>query len=421
MRNLFSVLILAILGLPACAQVAQEVPAPPYIKTVQFRGDTPLSQLPLIRLGERLRITFDDIIGDEADYYYTIQHYNRDWTPSVLAKTEFMDGFDNIRIFEYTNSVATLQIYTHYELNIPNRNTRALTKTGNYMLNIRNGEDEVVFSRKFMIYAPEVSVGVEILRTRDIEFIDHKQVVNFRVDGGDKILVNPDKNVYPLIIQNNNLHNTVSGIAPQYYNGNVLQYRYDQETSFYGANEFLAFENKDIRAATNRIQSIELLELYHNYIYVDPTRRDRVYTYNPDINGNFVIRTLQGNNPDTQAEYAWIHFAVSHPERPAGEDVYIFGSFNNFEIEDAVKMEYNSESELYELPLLLKQGFYNYRYVVARDGVKLPYNPISGDFWQTENEYDVLIYYREPGGRYDKIIGVGNALSTSISNVRRND
>ncbi|HEA29203.1 MAG TPA: DUF5103 domain-containing protein [Leeuwenhoekiella sp.] len=403
----------------AFAQVEVEVPAPPYIKTVQFRGDTPLSQLPLLRLGEKLRISFDDVIGDEADYYYSIEHYNVDWTPSVLAKTEYMDGFDDIRIFEYTNSLATLQIYTHYELNIPNKNTRALTKSGNYMLKIRNSDDEIVFSRKFMIYDPQVRVGVEILRTRDLKHIEEKQVVNFKVDAGEEPLINPEKNVYPLLIQNNNLQNTIGGLPPQYYIGNVLQYRYDEEASFFAGNEFFAFENKDVRAATNRVQYIELLELYHNYLYVDPTRADQVYTYNPDINGNFVIRTLQGNNADTEAEYAWIHFAVKHEKLPEGQDVYIHGNFNNYVIEDAVKMEYNPEAGIYELPLLLKQGYYNYNYIVAANGVALPENPISGDFWQTENEYDVLIYYRKPGGRYDELIGAGNALSTSISTVRR--
>ncbi|MGB3774284.1 MAG: DUF5103 domain-containing protein, partial [Leeuwenhoekiella sp.] len=249
------------------AQVEVEVVAPPYIKTVQFRGDTPLSQLPLLRLGENLRISFDDIIGDEADYYYTIEHFDKDWTPSVLAKTEYMEGFDNIRIFDYTNSLATLQIYTHYELNVPNKNTRALTKSGNYILKIKNSNDEIVFSRKFMIYDPQVSVGIEILRTRELEFIEQKQVVNFKIDSGEEPLINPEKTVYPLIIQNNNLHNTISGLIPQYYIGNVLQYRYDEEASFYGGNEFFAFENKDIRAATNRVQYIELIDLYHNYLY----------------------------------------------------------------------------------------------------------------------------------------------------------
>ena len=415
----FSTFLLLVLSHFAFSQVAVEVAAPPYIKSVQFYGNTSQSQLPVLRLGDPLNLSFDDIIGDEADYYYTITHHNYDWTPSVLAKTEYLKGVDDVRIMNYTNSVSTLQLYTHYELQIPNQYTTALLKSGNYLLSVFNNEDELIFSRKFMIYDPQVTVGVEILRTRNLEYIEEKQVVNFNVDGGDLILINPENTVKPLIIQNNDLKRAIGPIKPQFSIGNMLQYRYDEETSFFAGNEFFDFDNKDIRAATNRVQYIELIDLYHNYLFGNITRENTVYTYNPDLNGNFKINTIQGDEPKVNAEYAWIHFSLDHPQRALDEEIHVYGNFNNYVIEDATKMQYNPESKRYELPLLLKQGYYNYRYVVVKDGSLLPYNPVDGDFWQTENVYDVLIYYRAPGSRFDELIGRGNALSTSISNVRR--
>ena len=415
----FSTFLLLVLSHFAFSQVAVEVAAPPYIKSVQFYGNTSQSQLPVLRLGDPLNLSFDDIIGDEADYYYTITHHNYDWTSSVLAKTEYLKGVDDVRIMNYTNSVSTLQLYTHYELQIPNQYTTALLKSGNYLLSVFNNEDELIFSRKFMIYDPQVTVGVEILRTRNLEYIEEKQVVNFNVDGGDLILINPENTVKPLIIQNNDLKRAIGPIKPQFSIGNMLQYRYDEETSFFAGNEFFDFDNKDIRAATNRVQYIELIDLYHNYLFGNITRENTVYTYNPDLNGNFKINTIQGDEPKVNAEYAWIHFSLDHPQRALDEEIHVYGNFNNYVIEDATKMQYNPESKRYELPLLLKQGYYNYRYVVVKDGSLLPYNPVDGDFWQTENVYDVLIYYRAPGSRFDELIGRGNALSTSISNVRR--
>jgi len=415
----FSTFLLLVLSHFAFSQVAVEVAAPPYIKSVQFYSNTSQSQLPVLRLGDPLNLSFDDIIGDEADYYYTITHHNYDWTPSVLAKTEYLKGVDDVRIMNYTNSVSTLQLYTHYELQIPNQYTTALLKSGNYLLSVFNNEDELIFSRKFMIYDPQVTVGVEILRTRNLEYIEEKQVVNFNVDGGDLILINPENTVKPLIIQNNDLKRAIGPIKPQFSIGNMLQYRYDEETSFFAGNEFFDFDNKDIRAATNRVQYIELIDLYHNYLFGNITRDNTVYTYNPDLNGNFKINTIQGDEPKVNAEYAWIHFSLDHPQRALDEEIHVYGNFNNYVIEDATKMQYNPESKRYELPLLLKQGYYNYRYVVVKDGSLLPFNPVDGDFWQTENIYDVLIYYRAPGSRFDELIGRGNALSTSISNVRR--
>ncbi|GGD87728.1 hypothetical protein GCM10011312_09680 [Planktosalinus lacus] len=129
-----------------------ETAAPNFIKTITFQGNTPQAQLPILKLGERFQLSFDDINGDERDYYYKIEHFNFDWTPSNLAKGEYIDGFDDMRIDFYENSFNTLQMYSHYVLNIPNRDTRGLTKSGNYLISIFDDRNNLVFSRKFMIY-----------------------------------------------------------------------------------------------------------------------------------------------------------------------------------------------------------------------------------------------------------------------------
>src|SRR5690606_9304045 len=143
-----------------------EVNPPDYIKTIAFKSNTPESQLPVLKLGDYLVLEFDALNGNEADYYYTIEHYNYDWTPSVLVKSEFMDGFDNQRIRNYENSFNTYQIYSHYKLTIPNDQTKRLKISGNYMLHVFNSDSELVFSRKFMIYENNAAVGVSIKRSR---------------------------------------------------------------------------------------------------------------------------------------------------------------------------------------------------------------------------------------------------------------
>ena len=100
-------------SLTTYCQVAEEVAEPNYIKSIQFIGDTILGQVPTIKLGDPLLISFDDIIGDERDYYYKITHHDADWTPSKLARSEFMVGMDNVRILDIENSVATLQMYSN--------------------------------------------------------------------------------------------------------------------------------------------------------------------------------------------------------------------------------------------------------------------------------------------------------------------
>lgn len=406
--------VLLLVGISVSGQ-GLEIPAPNYIKSVTFSGDSGISGNPVIALGESLYLGFDDIIGDEADYYYTIEHFNYDWTPSVLVKSEYLSGFDDVRILDYSNSYNTLQPYTHYELRIPNKDTRGLRVSGNYMLNVFNSSRELVFSRKFMVYQPRTQVAVSIKRSRDLEFINKKQTVNFSVISPDLLLRNPERTVNVTIIQNHDLKGAITGIAPQYSLGNELVYRYDQPTSFWAGNEFLKFDSKDVRAPTVHIGKIELRNIYHHFLFTDRSRDSEPYTYNPDVNGQFVVRTMQGENSNIEADYVWTHFTLQNYDPLDGAELHIFGAFNNFELNDTTRMTYNPESGFYENAILFKQGYYDYKYVLLNPDSTLDPGFISGNFEQTENEYTVLVYYREIGARYDQIIGVGIANSINIT------
>src|SRR5690606_39629314 len=92
---------------------------------------------------------------------------------------------------DYQHSFNTLQLYSHYELNIPNKDTRGLKVSGNYLLKIFNDEKELVFSRKFMVYEPLTQVDVAIRKSRDVKFIQTRQVVNFEVNSRVFIFRNP--------------------------------------------------------------------------------------------------------------------------------------------------------------------------------------------------------------------------------------
>lgn len=394
---------------------AQEKVEPSYISTIQFRGATEFSQLPIIRLGDRLELSFDALNGKEEDFYYTITHHNFDWTTSDLSKSEYLDGFDEMRISEYENSLNTLQIYSHYTLKIPNRDTRGITKSGNYLLSIFNRDNEIVFSRKFLVMENVANVGVEVKRTRDFKYIEENQVVHFTVNSPNLLLVNPKQTVKTLVLQNSNLKTAITDLVPQYTMGNELIYRYDLEAAFGGGNEFLAFDNKDHRSATNGVRSISLSDVYENFLFTNIPRYDRPYTYNPDINGNYVVRNIDAKKQDIEAEYVRMHFNLQYYEDLADKELHIYGNFNNWTIDGSTYMEYDSQSDSYRNTRLFKQGFYNYKYVlVNRDG-SVDEGAVSGDFWQTENDYTVIVYFRDLGGRYDRIIGVGGANSTQIN------
>jgi len=398
------------------AQAVSEVLPPDYIKTIQFeQNGTNLNGIPLIEFGNSFEVNFDDIVGDEAFYYYKIKYYNFDWTPTQLSRNEYLDGIDDIRIQNTENSLNSLQIYTHYRIRFPNQNVQRLKVSGNYVFELYNDDNEMVFTKKFILYQRNVTIQAEIKRSRDLKYINQKQNVQFSINSNDLLIINPEKNLKTIVLQNQNPHTAITNLKPQYTIGSKFIYRYNKESSFWGGNEYWNFDNKDVRNATINISHIELKNIYHNYLYAHNSRKKNSYTYNPDINGNFVIRNLTAVNNDIEAEYVWLHFTLKIPKIEKGE-VHLYGNFNQFNCDESTLLTYNPISRGYVGKQLLKQGFHNFKYVIKNKDGKINRGAISGNFDKTENEYNIIAYYRAPGERYDKIIGIGSANSADITN-----
>lgn len=399
------------------AKAQEKEVVPPFnIKTISFIQNGQLS-VPIFALNDSFQLEFDDLFGSEANYYYEIVHCDYDWRPSQLSKPEYLQGFDNQRIQDYTNSFNTLQIFSHYKLSFPNRFTQFLV-SGNYMLKILNEDKDVVFSRRFILYEDLVSVPMQIKRARSMNAINYKHNVEFSVKSTTILFQNAIKNVKILLMQNGRFDNAITNIKPQYTIANDLIYKYDGETQFWAGNEFLFFENKDIRAANNNVGKIDSQGgIYSAYLYTNNARANVPYTFAPDINGGFLVKNIGAENNTIEADYAWVFFTLSAPAFYEKKDIYINGMFNNYAMTPDFKMDYNAAKGVYEKAIMLKQGFTNYQYVVGdKNGNIDNANAIDGNFYQTENNYFALVYYRENNQRYDRVIGRGAASSIDITN-----
>jgi hypothetical protein len=397
------------------AQVQTEIAPPFNIKTVTFVQSSN-NVIPIFSLNEGFQFQFDDLYGNEANYYYEIVHCNYDWTPSQLVKSEYIQGFDNQRIQTYENSFNTLQLYSHYMLSFPNSFTQ-FRVTGNYMLRILNEDREIVFSRKFILYEDLVGVPLQIKRARDVRDINFKHNLDFSIKSTAINFINPLQNIKVTLLQNGNFNTSINNIKPQYTMGNDLIYKYDKETQFWAGNEFLYFDNKEIRGVANNINYIESKELYNSHLYPNKARANQVYTFAPDANGNFVVRNLYVENNGIEADYAWVFFMLDAPAYFGKGDIYINGMFNNYALNDENRMDYNKKTGMFEKAMLIKQGFTNFQYVIADKSKKIDNeNAIDGNFYQTLNDYQVLVYYRGVNERYDRVIGKGTASSENIVN-----
>jgi hypothetical protein len=421
MSTFFSKIVLLITAISfssvTFAQAEKEITPPFNIKTISFiQNDQNI--IPFLKLGEGFQLEFDDLYGNEANYYYEIIHCDYNWIPTPIPKNEYLEGFDNQRIQDYTNSFNTLQIYSHYKLAIPNQFTQQLKISGNYMIKVLDENKEVVFSRKFILYEDLVTVPLQIKRARTVQSNDAKHNLDFSIKSSSITFQNPIKNVKVLILQNAQFKTALKNIKPQYTIGNDLIYKYDIETQFWAGNEFLFFENKDIRSASNNVARIDSsTPIYGTFLHTNAARANFAYTFTQDANGAFVAKNINTIKSEIEADYAWVYFNLSAPTFRMNKNVYVTGMFNNYALTPEYQMEYNPKNGRYEKAILMKQGFANFQYTIANDtGIIDQENSIDGNFYQTENEYTILVYYKESIDRYERVVGKGVASSLNIIN-----
>ena len=416
LRSLFQTMALFYFTL-ATAQVENEIVPPYNIKTVSFVQNKQ-NVVPIFQLGDAFELQFDDLYGTDASYFYEIVHCDYDWKPSEIQKQDYLQGFDNQRVQESSSSFNCLQIYTHYRLSFPNSTTQ-LKISGNYMLKILNEDNEVIFSRKFIVFEDLATVPIQIKRARTVTNLDTKHNLEFTIKSNVINFQNPLKNIKTVLLQNGKFNNAISNIKPQFTIGNDLVYKYDTPTQFWAGNEFLYFDNKEIRVASNTISRVDSQkDIYSSYLFTNEARANSNYYNNQDVNGNFVIRRLFAENSDVEADYAWVYFSLSAPLfRSSDGTIYVTGMFNNYALTAENKMEYNPEKAIYEKAILIKQGFTNFEYLAVKPNGSIDSeNAIDGNYFQTENEYTVLVYYKEDTDRFTRIIGKGSASSLNLIN-----
>jgi len=384
----------------------------PFIKTIIFTGGSFDSQFPIIKMNEKLFLSFDDISGDESFYYYKIIHCDFNWKRSKLLKSEYLDGNDNNLIENIQSSYGTLQRYTNYKLSLPN-NEVSFKISGNFLLEILDADDNIILERKFLILNQKVSVDLNIYPSQNKDRFYTHQNVQFIINTSRYQIRNPNNDIKVVILQNDQWDNSKTILKPQFIEKDRLVYRYDEESVFEGGNEYLFFDTKDLRLTNQNISFVRKEDIYQHFLFTDNPRSNINYSNYSDINGNFIPNTTLGENSNNESDYSIVYFSLAKQLEIDNSKVYIYGKFNNYELNEENEMIYNPSLETFEGILLLKQGFYNYKYIIKKNNV-VSKNRISGSFFQTENSYTVLVYKKGFEDLYYMLIGVGRINSFEL-------
>jgi hypothetical protein len=372
------------------------------INSVQLFKNGDRFSPPVIRLNsdETVTLMFDELIrGDEVeeDYFYTIEHRDADWLDENLIINDYMSGFPENEINDSEQSQGTVLSYRHFTLTLPNENVN-LKISGNYLIRVfeRNSR-KLMLVKGFSIVEPLAAVGASTVAQASEK--PCMQQFGLKVAYPSLRVNDAYRNLKVRIERNYAAVPGVERLLPSFVQQNSTDYTRPDRNIFNGGNEYRAF---DIRSLTHNGHGVARHSFEDGYrveLVSDAERSE--YLSARDINGSYMIAADNATDPDTQSEYVDVLFSFV-PNASVEGRLFLFGELTNRSISNRYEMLYLDGS--YKCIVPLKQGFYNYQYVIVdKDGNPDMY-AAEGCFYETENVYSVYVYYRLPEHRYDKLV-----------------
>lgn len=409
MKNLLLTITLLLSVLYSYPQAYKTQPLSEDVHTVQVNKNGNWASIPVIDLSgdNYININFD-ILGEDSyrALKYRIINCDADWNKSRLLDLEYLDGFNDLLIDDYAQSVNTIVDYTNYNFQIPNDRQR-LKLSGNYAVEVyaEDEQNKVLLMACFSVLDSKIKIDGAFSSNTDIDANKEHQQVNFSINTAGIQIRDPFSDLKVVVRQNNRMDNQRVGVKPTYIQGDKLIYEHNRDLIFDAGNEYRRFESVSYRYNGLNIASTDLTRPYYSTsIITDKVRAGKRYIYDQDQNGRYLIRNAEANDADIQADYFKTRFTLDIPE-PILEPIYLNGGFTNNWFDEKYLMKYDIANKVYTADVVLKQGAYNYQYL-TQSGKIYSQAKIEGNYFETENEYAVYVYYRPVGFLSDQLIGL---------------
>jgi len=352
-------------------------------------------------------LTFDDLAYDPDMYSAKIIHCNMDWTASDLKEPEYLNEYNEFNVLDYERSIDTRIPYIHYKFTIPR-----VTKTGNYIVKVYRGRDQnqVILTRRFMVFQNIISLAAKMVPPSQTELRRKVQQINVNINYKSRELFDPRSNLKVVVRQNQRWDNQKVLTKPTMIREDIKMieyYLFDGSNAFWAGNEFRFVDLRFVRARGVNVSSIRMeRDVVYAEAGLDKVRPPyAVYSQYLDLNGQYAVMNMERRNHELESEYMVVTFYLDAEE--VTEQPYLIGSLSAWGFSPDAKMTLNKNSNRYETTLILKQGWYDYQYAFkGEEGWDTI--PLEGSFFETENEYEVFVYYRDMGSRYDELISYFN-------------
>jgi hypothetical protein len=408
--------ILLLIGVNSYCQLTDAV-FKSTIQSVRFHMYGDQMGLPVYALnsGDQLELHFDDMDANTKSYYYTYQLCDYNWQPVNLSAFDFIKGFTQQRISTYRYSSIAFTRYTHYQAILPDRNS-APSRSGNYIVKVFLDGDtsKLAFTRRLLVLDKKTVISANVIQPFAAQQFRTHQKIQMSIDIKGLNTFSAAQQVKVVILQNNRWDNCRKDIMPTFTRGTSLEFTNENDLVFAGGKEWRWLDLRSFSLYSDRVDSgVYNKNRSEFYLKTDGDRSGQKYVYFADLDGMYAATTYERINPYWQGDYAKVHFsfATSNAQPFTNKDIYIAGQLTDYKLNDKTKMIFNAEKGVYETTLMLKQGYYNYTYLTTDKNGQQPQEPFEGNYFETENSYTILVYYRSFTDRADQLIGVSKINS----------
>ena len=416
-KSIYLVIVILLQVFSLYAQKNPEAILKSNIKAVRLHVYGDQQALPVYKLnsGDRLELHFDDLDANVKSYYYTYQLCDYNWQPVRLSPFDYIKGFTQQRITSYRFSSIAFTRYTHYQVILPEANTLP-TRSGNYLLKVFLDGDtsKLAFTRALLVLDLKSSLVAQFIQPFTPQFFKTHQRLKFTVNLEGLNAFNANQQVKVMVLQNNRWDNAIGNVSPTFVRGNTLEYNTENSFVFPGGKEWRWLDLRSFRLQSERVEKADYSKKETKiFVKPDADRTGQRYIYYQDLNGLYQVTTYESINPYWQGDYATVQFNFITPTQQPypDKDLYLFGQLTDYKLNASTKMEFNPEKGMYEGTQFLKQGYYNYSYMLVDKNNPAKQAELEGDYWETENTYTILVYYKSFTDQADQLIGIGK-LST---------
>ena len=373
----------------------------PQVKSLVTVVNDDWRSMPVMQLSSEdvLNVGFDELSHTYHRYVYRIEHCEADWTPTTaLFESDWLEGFNDIPVEDYQNSINTTVLYTHYQFQLPNDRCR-LKMSGNYLITVydEDQDNERVMEIQLMVVEPLVTVGLDVTTNTDIDTNKSHQQVSMTVNYQNLSVTNLEEQLQTVVMQNWRTDNARWNVRPNYINTRGLGWEHNRSLIFDAGNEYHKFEVLDVSHPTMGVESIDW-DGHHYQVYPFVSIPRRNYLTDVDADGAFYIRNSDFSESEYTCDYVFVHYRLLSPYM--GE-VYLDAHWTTDDNRACYLMEYDEAQQGYHAVVMQKQGYYSYQYLLA-DG-SIPDS--EGSFYETENRYQAFIYYKGTGERTWRLVG----------------